>query len=280
MENRSAVKKGIARIVLLFAGSFCFLAIAAIILHTGKQTGMTDLMIRQGKAFFCLPLVLAVLFMIAAYYELTQYRRGKTPKAGRTVLTMVLIASTALYWGWNAVQMMGRSTPVDMDMYQGEIAAPLLDTVCPEESEYLTAHLRKDTEQPGIRMGDRYVVYHKNSRAEVISTQEYMPGDTNDENGIVQPRFSYTTTFYAHLTSQEYIDGLLKDWNQKLLITNDEHESGMIDGCCYQYLKRDEQYLILWDNNTVLTAQYRGTTSLLDALPAFADALSRDENVG
>lgn len=277
MENRSTVKKGLARIILLFVGAFCFLAVAVIILHTGKQAGMTDLVIRQGKAFFRLPLALAVLFLIAAYYELTQYRRDRIPKTGRTVLTVVLMAAVALYWGWNAIQMMGNQTaPVDMENYQGEVAAPLLDTVCPEEYECLMTALRKNAEQPGIHRGDRYVVYRKNGRAEVVATQEYMPGDYNEETGIVEPLFSYTTTLYAHLTSQEYIDGLVKDWNQRMAVTNDEYEAGMVDGCCYQYLKRDEQYLVLWDNNTVLTAQYRGAASLLDSLPSYANALSWD----
>lgn len=61
-----------------------------------------------------------------------------------------------------------------------------------------------------------------------------------------------------HVTTEKYVEGLVQDWEKQLADTGSKPLSGTVDGCNYQYLSGSTQYLILWDGNSVITAEYSG----------------------
>lgn len=275
--DKNMKKKGIVRIILLFAASLYFISICITYLTVSKSTGLTDMIMQEGYVVFWMAPIIAILFLAAAIYELAQRLRGHTPKGGRIVFTVLLIISVGFYLFWSAThsQIGSRRVPVAIENYDGEIAVPLLDTICPDEYALIQTEKEKRAEH-GVPMSERHLVYQKSDAAEIITTQEHLKGDADEKTGIIEIAFYYTTTFYTRVTMEKYVDGLVQDWGKQHTDTGSKLQNGAVDGCNYQYLSGSTQYLILWDENSVITTEYSGSADLRDSLQAYAQAVLSD----
>ena len=119
----------------------------------------------------------------------------------------MIVGSTVLYAVHSPVG--GKQILMPMRQYTGDLSAPLLADISPDENTELNAWIEKDPAE-----NDGHVVYNKSDlAAEIISTQQAVPPFAEPKEGFAVQENYYSTKLYSDCASERVVRLLVDAWD-------------------------------------------------------------------
>ncbi len=266
MENDNSVIRPHTRIILLCALITYELVLLIIMLVSPYAVGFGTYIVDKGFAATISTPLLLVLFLFALIYEIRRFWGKSQNRWGRYALyaiaAVLIVGSTVWYAVHSPVG--GKHILTPMRQYTGELSAPLLMDISPDESAELEAWIEKNPAE-----NDGHVVYNKSDLAgKIISTQQAVPPFAEPQEGFAVQENYYSTKLYSDCASERVVRLLVNTWDYPV------SQEGMLNnGAGYKLSENDGQHLIVWRGLRVLEVDYSGAASLAEHLELYASTI-------
>lgn len=266
MNADNSVIKPKLRIILLCALSAYELVLLIIMLVAANAVGFGTYIVDKGLAAAISTPLLLILFLFALIYEIRRFWGKSQNRWGRyafyVIAAVMIVGSTVLYAVHSPVG--GKQILMPMRQYTGDLSAPLLADISPDENTELNAWIEKDPAE-----NDGHVVYNKSDlAAEIISPQQAVPPFAEPKEGFAVQENYYSTKLYSDCASERVVRLLVDAWDYTT-----SQEGTLSNGAGYKLSENDGQHLIVWHGPNVLEADYSGSASLAEHLELYANAI-------
>ncbi len=269
-RDNSIIKPKI-RIIGLCALSAYELVLLIIMLVAANAVGFGTYVVDKGLVATVSTPLLLVLFLLALIYEIRRFWGKSRNRWGRYALcaiAAVLIVGSTVWYAFHS-PVGGKQLLTPMRQYAGDLSAPLLADISPDENAELEAWIEKDPAE-----NDGHVVYNKSDlAAEIISTQQDVPPFAGPREGFAVQENYYSTKLYSDCASERVVRLLVNAWDYPT-----SQEGTLSNDVSFKLSENDGQHLIIWRGPNVLEVDYSGAASLAEHLELYASAISKEGN--